>query len=477
MQTYLFYDLETTGLNHAFDQVLQFAAVRTDMQFVELERHEIMIKLRSDVIPSPAATAAHCISTARVADGLCEYEAMQQIHAMLNTPGTISLGYNSLRFDDEFLRFAFYRNLLTPYTHQYANQCSRMDLLPIVVLFRLLGKEALQWPEVDGKVSLKLENLKAANDLAEGDSHDALVDVETTVALARRLSKEQALWSFGIEHFNKAIDQRRAEQLPIFSPALPEYHKLGLLLSPGFGTERNYQAPVLSLGNSSVYNNQSLWLRLDRPELMQATAENIEKNTWVVRKKFGDSGIILSPKDDFMQGLDSEHAQILQNNKQWLEKNPELLQKMVQYHSEFRYGQVPEADVDTILYQSDFYSRDEVEMCRQFHSAPLQRKIDMAKSFHRRQLHDLGSRLLFRNYGDQIGDAFSRERQEYDYRVNPVFEQEALIDYRGKQKLTPGAALVELADLRARKSLNKKQQSALLDLEKYIKNNFPEAAG
>ena len=51
--SYLFYDIETTGLNKAFDQVLQFAAVRTDNKLNELDRHSIRIKLRPDIIPSP----------------------------------------------------------------------------------------------------------------------------------------------------------------------------------------------------------------------------------------------------------------------------------------------------------------------------------------------------------------------------------------------------------------------------------------
>ena len=33
---YVFYDLETTGINPAFDQILQFAAVRTDLDFNEI---------------------------------------------------------------------------------------------------------------------------------------------------------------------------------------------------------------------------------------------------------------------------------------------------------------------------------------------------------------------------------------------------------------------------------------------------------
>src|SRR4029079_4326828 len=128
MQTYLFYDIETTGLSKSFDQVLHFAAIRTDLQLKELSRHEIKIKLNRDVIPSPYALLTHKIGIHDMLTGVSEWDAMRQIHEWLNTPGTISLGYNTLGFDDEFLRFSFYRHLLKPYTHQYANQCYRMDI-------------------------------------------------------------------------------------------------------------------------------------------------------------------------------------------------------------------------------------------------------------------------------------------------------------------------------------------------------------
>ncbi len=123
MNTYLFYDLETTGLNRAFDQVLQFSSIRTDLAFNELERHSINVSLRRDVIPSPEAMIVHGIDFTAVDGGLPELEAITEIHRLLNRPGTISLGYNTLGFDDEFLRFSFYRNLLPPYTHQFHQGC------------------------------------------------------------------------------------------------------------------------------------------------------------------------------------------------------------------------------------------------------------------------------------------------------------------------------------------------------------------
>ena len=175
--SYLFYDIETTGLNKAFDQVLQFAAVRTDNRLNEIDRHSIKIKLRPDVIPSPGAIITNRISMAELASGTCEFEAVRRIHELMNAPGTVSLGYNTLGFDDEFIRFSFHRNLLPPYTHQYLNGCRRMDLLPITIIYRLYKTAVLKWPQVNGKLSLKLEHLSASNQLIDGQAHEAMVDV------------------------------------------------------------------------------------------------------------------------------------------------------------------------------------------------------------------------------------------------------------------------------------------------------------
>ena len=185
-KTYLFYDIETTGLSKAFDQVLQFAAIRTDSQLNELDRFTVKVQLRPDVIPSPGAVITNRISLKDQVTGLCEYEAIRKIHHLINQRNTISLGYNSLGFDDEFLRFAFHRNLLPPYTHQFKNGCRRMDLLPIAVMFWLYKREVITWPQLNTKPSLKLEHINEVNQLASGPSHEATVDVEATLGLARR---------------------------------------------------------------------------------------------------------------------------------------------------------------------------------------------------------------------------------------------------------------------------------------------------
>ena len=166
--TYLFYDLETSGLSKPFDQIQQFAGKRLDAAFSEIESCFLEAKIAPDVIPSPYAVMTHQISLKDDETRMNEQQAVEQIHALMNQPNTISIGYNTLGIDDEFLRFAFYRNLLTPYTHQYANGCARFDVFPIAVFYFLFENQALSWPQIDGKSTLKLEHIVTENDWFQG---------------------------------------------------------------------------------------------------------------------------------------------------------------------------------------------------------------------------------------------------------------------------------------------------------------------
>ena len=472
MQTYLFYDIETTGLNRAFDQVLQFAAIRTDPELNELERHEIIVKLRPDVVPSPGAMIAHCIPISRTRSGVCEFEATAQIHALLNEPNTISLGYNTLGFDDEFLRFAFHRNLLPPYRHQYANNCRRMDLLPMVTMYYLYKSEVLEWPRVDDRVSLKLEYLKEINSLTDGVPHDALTDVLASVELARRLARERDVWNYLASHFDKGQDIRRIRRLTRFSDRLPKHYTFGLLVSSDIGWQRNYQAPVLFLGHSIPYKDHTLWLRLDLPELRQTTPETIREHTWVVKKKYGEPGIILPPEPRFMERIDEERRAILRENQSWLEQHPDLLDAIARHHREFAYPEIPDVDADAALYQMGFLSDRDQERCRRFHRATLAERIEMIETFDHPVMRELAQRVLLRNYREHLPERFEPAFRRLMQRVNPLPLEGTMIDYRGRERLTPEAALREIKRLKREEALDELQIRVLDELEPYLRERF-----
>lgn len=454
MQTFLFYDIETTGLNKAFDQVLHFAAIRTDTNLNELERHDIKVKLNPDVIPAPQALITHYIGIKESLEGISEVAAIKQIHQLLNTPGTISVGYNTLGFDDEFLRFSFYRNLLTPYTHQYANQCGRMDIYPMAIMYFLFKNHVIQWPEVDGKISLKLENINAKNNFFSGRSHHAMVDVEVTLALARKFLQEKDMWDYLTAYFNKQTDEKRSQSLA---------NKIGLMIYGKIGSEKFFQSPVLFLGNHLHYKNQ-LWLRLDTEELASTTPDNINEKTWVIRKKLAEPGFILPLEEKYLKYFSPERRELMEKNKLWLQQNPELFQQITKYHAEFKYPNFPQTDVEARLYMDGFLSFDDQRLCQRFHAVPEKEKAGVAENMRNPGLRSLATRILGRHFPSVMTPAQKDDFADY---MRRVMNEEEIIDFRGEKRLTPQAALLTIAELR-KAELLPAQKDLLDELEGYL---------
>jgi exodeoxyribonuclease-1 len=477
MNTYLFYDIETTGLNRAFDQVLSFSSIRTDLSFNELERHTIDIRLRPDVIPSPGAMIVNRMDVPTLLTGHTELSAITEIHRLFNRPGTNSLGYNTLGFDDEFLRFSFYRNLLSPYTHQFQHDCSRMDVFPITILYYLFKPDGLHWPHKNGKPSMKLENLNQANHLADGPAHDAMVDTAVTLALAQRLSRQEKMWQYVTGYFDKMTDGERIDALPVSfqSPAGP--HRLGLMVDSGFGTDSSFLAPVLSIGQSIPYGNQTLWLRLDLPELRNTTPDNFDETARVIRKKLGEPGIVLPPLDRYWKRIDTERQSVFEENKKWLQANESLLMEIIRYHREYRYPDVPDVDPDAALYEVGFMSKRDEEICRQFHAADIKEKSRLIERLTSPVHQELAYRLMVRNFPDEVSGKIARRFNRFLKRVHPSHSEDAPVDYRGQRRTTPTAALKEIESLREEAKtgsiqLDATQKKLLADLERYLKERF-----
>lgn len=468
MQTYLFYDIETTGLNKAFDQVLQFAAIRTDLNLQEIERYELKVKLNPDTIPSPKAIITHHIGIEESQDGDTELNAIRQIHQWMNTPGTISVGYNTLGFDDEFLRFSFYRNLLAPYTHQYANQCGRMDLYPIAVMYYLFKKDIIEWPFIEDKSSLKLEHINNVNQFIQGRSHHAMVDVEVTLELARRFFKAQEMWHYVLGYFNKNEDKNRHHQLPIALKSEHGHHAEGIMLDGKFGSHAVYLSPILCLGEHKTFANQTVWLRLDSEDLSQSNLDNFTEHTWVARKKWGEPGFVLPPKERFQTQISAERQALVQTNKRWLAENPALFNKIIRYNCEYLYPVYPETDISASLYQNGFWNEMEQNFCRQFHQISTEKKSAATDSLNSGKLKMLAIRLLGRHFPETLTPSQQETFTNYLKQINHPEEFGQIIDFKGNKRLSPQTALEDIALLRVDTSLTAEQLTLLQGLEIFL---------
>lgn len=195
-----FYDLETSGFSPREQRIMQFGGQRTDLELNPIgEPHNYLIKLTDDVLPDPDAVLLTGITPQKtLSEGLTEAEFMKIFATEISTPGTIFCGYNSIRFDDEFIRFLHYRNFYDAYRWHWDGGRSRWDMLDVVRMTRALRPDGIEWPFAsDGKPANQLGLLTSVNKLAHDNAHDALSDVQATLALARLLrTKQPKLFQF-----------------------------------------------------------------------------------------------------------------------------------------------------------------------------------------------------------------------------------------------------------------------------------------
>jgi exodeoxyribonuclease-1 len=173
---------------------MQFAGQRTTM-FLEPIGEPIneLIRLTPDILPEPEAVLLTGITPqATLTDGLTEADFLKLFYKKAVIPDTIFVGYNSIRFDDEFMRFLNYRNFYDPYEWHWDKRCSRWDLLDVVRMTRALRPEGVKWPYTsDGKPTNRLADLAQMNKLVHENAHDALSDVTATIALTRLIQQKQ----------------------------------------------------------------------------------------------------------------------------------------------------------------------------------------------------------------------------------------------------------------------------------------------
>ena len=268
--TFYWHDYETFGRVPRRDRPSQFAGIRTDADLNEVGEPLMQYCAPApDTLPDPES----CLLTGIVpqtclAEGVPEHAFAARIEAELAAPGTIGVGYNSIRFDDEVTRHLFWRNLIDPYAREWQNDCGRWDLLDTVRACWALRPQGIEWPRhEDGRPSFKLEHLSAANGLLHEAAHDALSDVRATIALARLVrTRQPRLWDFCLKLRRK--DAVWAE----IGTGRPFLHLSGM-----YGTERGGLAVVYPLAPHPTNRNELIvWdCAHDPRELAGLTAQDL----------------------------------------------------------------------------------------------------------------------------------------------------------------------------------------------------------
>jgi exodeoxyribonuclease-1 len=262
--SYFFYDLETSGLDPKKHRIMQFAGIRTNLNLEPIDEPiNFMSKLSPEVIPSFGAIKTTGITPQMtLVDGIAEREAIAKIMNEAFTPDTIIVGFNNISFDDEFIRYTSYRNFWDPYEWAYADGRSRWDILDVTRLTRALRPDGIIWPtDNEGNPVNTLEKLASANKVEHLKAHDALSDVEATIAVARLIKNNQPrLFEYLLnnrskEDLAKLINPQRPAMFVYCSGILGKENSfIGVFIPIGYGENNKILSYNLSIDPEPYIN-------------------------------------------------------------------------------------------------------------------------------------------------------------------------------------------------------------------------------
>lgn len=414
--TLYWHDYETFGIDPRRDRASQFAGIRTNDALEEVGEPLVMYcKPAPDMLPHPEACLVTGITPQKaLADGLCEAEFIRRIHNELSVPGTCTVGYNSIRFDDEMTRQLLYRNFFDPYEREWKNGNSRWDVIDMVRLCHAVRPEGINWPtHDDGVVSFRLEALTTANSIAHEGAHDALSDVRATIALARLVRQQQPKlydYAFGLRR-----KQTVMEMIDLAN------HKPLLHVSSMYPARLGALAPVVPICRHPRDNNgiivydlrkdPSDWLTLSpaaiQARLFVAQADLPEGTTRIPLKTLHINRspmlVPLATLDDSRAGRFEVNMDECRRHWQLLVGTGGLAERLAEVFQPAPADTQPGAgDPDFMLYEGGFFSdHDKREMSRLRATAP-EALAETRFDFQDTRLPEMLFRYRARNYPETL---------------------------------------------------------------------------
>lgn len=278
--TFLWHDYETFGADPRRDSPAQFAGIRTNAEFEPIDAPiSFYCRPAIDMLPSPEACLITGVSPqAALREGIPEPEFFARIHEQIAQPGTCTLGYNSIRFDDEVTRHGLWRNFFDPYGREWRNGCSRWDLIDALRMAYALRPAGIQWPRRDRDLpSFRLEHLSAANGIAHEQAHDALNDVMATLGMAKRFRNAQPKL---FDYLFALREKRKAAALLDWNLGTPVLHA-----SSRFPAERGCLAVVMPITQHPTQPNGVIVVDLDADpsDLIHLDSGDIRDRVFVAR--------------------------------------------------------------------------------------------------------------------------------------------------------------------------------------------------
>jgi len=429
--TFYWHDYETWGLSPSLDRPSQFAGIRTDMDFNIIGEPDMFYcKLSDDYLPNPEpAIITKITPQITQAEGLAEHEFAKRINQQFTQTNTCVVGYNTIRFDEEFSRNLFYRNFYDPYEYSWKNSNSRWDIIDLVRAAYALRPDGIVWPKNDeGLPSFRLELLTEANGISHEQAHDATSDVYATIAIAK-LIKEKCPklfdYYFALRNKNKVKDLIDVDNIK------PLVHISGM-----FGAVRGNAGLVAPIAWHPTNTNAVAVIDLSQnlTPLFELSADEIRARLYTKRDELGDKlpiplKLVHINKCPFIaieKALLAENAQRLGIDKQQCLTNLELLQNSPQiadvvtevFEQERIFDN--KGNVDAMLY-AGFFSFEDKKAFTKIHKTSAAKLAALNLSVTDKRFDELFFRYRARNFPETLN---VDEQQLWDEYKQSIFDED-----------------------------------------------------
>jgi exodeoxyribonuclease-1 len=390
--SFVFFDTETTGLKRGFDQILHFAAVRTDENLNEVARFEARSRLQPHVLPHPSALRTNGLPIDWLTDTNLpsHYGMVSDIRrTLMSWSPAVFVGFNSIRFDEEMLRHALFQCLYPAYLTSNHRNC-RADALSLMMAADAVSPAQLVVPvSEEGRRTFRLQHLAAANGVTHARAHDAMSDVLATVELCRLVhQRSPELWQRFVRFSNKATvsDFVDAED--------------GFVLTEFYGGQA-YHAPVVCLGVDPDQANGRICLNLNEDVGQLTEMSDFELQTYLAQKpspirrfRVNAAPTLTAFFDAPDHMLDGSAVGHVENQAQRMKADADLRARLVAAYVAAREPFPLSPHLEERIYNGFPGPNDEGRM-NAFHQAPWPDRLAIVQSFEDERLRWFGLRLMY----------------------------------------------------------------------------------
>lgn len=471
--TFYFYDLETSSGSPRTGRIMQFAGQRTNERLEIIgEPDNILVKLADDVIPEPDAILVHGITPQQtLSEGISEAEFAEYFHEKVATTDTIFVGFNNIRFDDEFVRKMCYRTMYDPYRWHWQDGRSRWDLLDPIRMMRALRPDGLKWPFIDGKPTVKLELMAKENGLVHDHAHDALSDVLALIQLTQLFREHQPrLFTYLLETRDKKAVAKLVEGDSAFVYTSGRYsseHEKTTVVRTLFKHPRREAAIVYDLRF-----DPTPWLTKTPEELIRhwkpPYGEEIEKlpvKTLQYNRcpAVAPASVLDAPTKERLHLNDEQlqkHADMLRDDPRLIENVKKALDIM-EKAQQTQFDLVEE--VDDQMYSGFWTDADVSEMIK-IRNTPPEELMKLGEEIKNKRLREMLPLYKARNYPTRLS---AEEREAWETRRRKSF-------YGGGDKSSFARFSKRMQQLGSDPTLTSDQEFLLTELQLYIESIVPE---